>query len=69
MNGVESSFVKAGAQPKVIKETPATAWVDGESALGVVVGTLKYSGIWLCIYTYQWYKIEVCTKTQLYFQF
>ena len=62
MNGVESSFVKAGAQPKVIKETPATAWVDGESALGVVVGTLKYSGIWLCIYTYQWYKIEVCTQ-------
>ena len=38
MNGVESGFVNASAQPKVIKETAATAWVDGESALGVVVG-------------------------------
>lgn len=26
------------AEPKILKETPATAWVDGQNGLGSVVG-------------------------------
>eukprot|EP00095_Tigriopus_kingsejongensis_P004786 maker-scaffold77_size404793-snap-gene-3.24 protein:Tk04786 transcript:maker-scaffold77_size404793-snap-gene-3.24-mRNA-1 annotation:"PREDICTED: uncharacterized protein LOC101856578" len=38
MKEVQSGFTKPNARPKVLKESVSTAWVDGESALGIVVG-------------------------------
>lgn len=38
MKEVQSGFTKANGQPKILKETVSTAWVDGDSSLGVVVG-------------------------------
>lgn len=38
VDDVEKKFCDAGATPTVLKETPATAWVDGNNGLGPVVG-------------------------------
>lgn len=35
---VKSGICNALATPKVIQETPATAWVDGQNGLGAVIG-------------------------------
>lgn len=38
MNDVKSGLTDGVATPEILNETPATAWVDGKSALGPVVG-------------------------------
>lgn len=35
---IESETTDANAKPVVLKESPATAWVDGNNGLGPVVG-------------------------------
>jgi LDH2 family malate/lactate/ureidoglycolate dehydrogenase len=35
---VENKTTDANAKPVVLKESPATAWVDGNNGLGPVVG-------------------------------
>jgi len=35
---IESKTTDANAKPVVLKESPATAWVDGNNGLGPVVG-------------------------------
>jgi LDH2 family malate/lactate/ureidoglycolate dehydrogenase len=35
---VDSKITDANAKPVVLKESPATAWVDGNNGLGPVVG-------------------------------
>ena len=35
----QAGICKANNDPKVVKDGPATAWVDGCNGLGVVVGT------------------------------
>lgn len=38
VNDIEHSTTDAKAVPKILKESPATAWVDGNNGLGAVVG-------------------------------
>ncbi|KAF5303725.1 hypothetical protein FQR65_LT00869 [Abscondita terminalis] len=38
MNDVRSGLCDSKAVPKILLETPATAWVDGQNGLGAVVG-------------------------------
>lgn len=38
MNDMKKCLVDGKATPKIVKETPATAWVDGGDGLGAVVG-------------------------------
>ncbi|EDW33197.1 GL24667 [Drosophila persimilis] len=38
INDLAINSTDGGAEPKVLKETPATAWVDGLNGLGAVVG-------------------------------
>ncbi|ALC44997.1 CG10512 [Drosophila busckii] len=38
INDLKINSTDGGAVPKVLKETPATAWVDGANGLGAVVG-------------------------------
>jgi LDH2 family malate/lactate/ureidoglycolate dehydrogenase len=35
---IETKATDANAKPAVLKESPATAWVDGNNGLGPVVG-------------------------------
>lgn len=35
---IDSKTTNANAKPVVLKESPATAWVDGNNGLGPVVG-------------------------------
>lgn len=58
INDVRSNTCDGKAQPKILKETAATAWVDGRNGLGAVVGNFcmslaikkaKESGVgWVC---------------------
>lgn len=38
LNDLESNSMDAVVKPKILKETPATAWVDGCNGFGAVVG-------------------------------
>ncbi|KAF5303720.1 hypothetical protein FQR65_LT00864 [Abscondita terminalis] len=38
VNDVKSGSCDSKAVPKILQETPATAWVDGQNGLGAVVG-------------------------------
>jgi LDH2 family malate/lactate/ureidoglycolate dehydrogenase len=38
MNDIEGGSCDGKATPVVLKESPATAWVDGKNGLGPVVG-------------------------------
>lgn len=38
VNDVLHETTSATATPKILKESPATAWVDGNNAFGAVVG-------------------------------
>lgn len=38
INDIEHNTTNAKAEPKILKESPATAWVDGCNGLGAVVG-------------------------------
>lgn len=38
VNDITSNTCDAKAVPKILQETPATAWVDGQNGLGAVVG-------------------------------
>ena len=38
INDLAIKSCNGGAVPTILKETPATAWVDGENGLGAVVG-------------------------------
>lgn len=41
INDLHAKTTDGMAVPKIIKETPATAWVDGKNALGAVVGNFS----------------------------
>lgn len=38
LNDIEQKSINGAAEPKLLKESPATAWVDGCNGLGAVVG-------------------------------
>ena len=38
VNDLHKHSTNGQIQPKILKETPATAWVDGQNGLGAVVG-------------------------------
>lgn len=38
LNDIKKCLVNGKATPEIVKEGPATAWVDGKNALGAVVG-------------------------------
>ncbi|KAK6630629.1 hypothetical protein RUM43_014614 [Polyplax serrata] len=38
LNDIKGKVCNQNARPKILKETPATAWVDGQNGLGPVVG-------------------------------
>jgi LDH2 family malate/lactate/ureidoglycolate dehydrogenase len=38
VSDIDSKSTNANAKPVVLKESPATAWVDGNNGLGPVVG-------------------------------
>lgn len=38
MNDIKAKICDQNAKPKILKETVATAWVDGQNGLGPVVG-------------------------------
>ena len=38
---IEHGTTSVTSQPEVVKETPATAWVDGHHCLGAVVGNFS----------------------------
>lgn len=38
VNDIQHGTTSGTAKPKLLKESPATAWVDGNNALGAVVG-------------------------------
>lgn len=58
INDLMINSTAGGAIPEILKETPATAWVDGKNGLGAVVGEFcmdlaikkaKSSGVgWVC---------------------
>jgi LDH2 family malate/lactate/ureidoglycolate dehydrogenase len=39
LSEAQNGICKVDASPEILKETPATAWVEGHGGLGVVVGT------------------------------
>lgn len=43
VNDVKAGACDAKAVPKILQETPATAWVDGQNGLGAVVGNFCMS--------------------------
>lgn len=38
LNDLRSGTTDGAAEPKILKESPSTAWVDGMNGLGAVVG-------------------------------
>lgn len=38
INDLDKNSTDGAVRPKILKETPATAWVDGQNGLGAVVG-------------------------------
>lgn len=38
INDIQQNTCDAKAQPEILKESPATAWVNGNNGLGAVVG-------------------------------
>lgn len=38
LNDLNAGTMSASAEPTILKETPATAWVNGNNGLGAVVG-------------------------------
>lgn len=38
VNDLHKNSTNGQIQPKILNETPATAWVDGQNGLGAVVG-------------------------------
>jgi LDH2 family malate/lactate/ureidoglycolate dehydrogenase len=38
INDLNKNACDGKAVPKILKETPSTAWVDGQNGLGAVVG-------------------------------
>lgn len=38
INDVKRGLVDGNAHPEILKESPATAWVDGKRGLGAIVG-------------------------------
>ena len=41
VNDISSGVTKSDSEPKVIKETAATAYIDGQNLLGPVVGNFS----------------------------
>ena len=39
LSEIQNGICNVNAAPEILKETPATAWVEGHNGLGVVVGT------------------------------
>lgn len=38
VNDIQHGTTSGTANPQILKESPATAWVDGKNGLGAVVG-------------------------------
>ena len=38
VNDIRNKTTEPNAEPAILKETPATAWVDGKNGLGPVIG-------------------------------